>query len=318
MDIPNRKEVIAVMEKRQYGNTDLHVSVLGFGGSEIGGMGGPDPRSKGISMREADKLLNSALDAGINVIDTAECYNESEELIGTAISHRRKEFYLFTKCGHAKGFDLPDWDTRMLEMSIDRSLKRLKTDYLDVVHLHTCSEQLLRSGDVIEVLQRLKEKGKIRYIGYSGDHMDALYAVQSGVFDSLMTSVNIVDQEAIDLTIPESAKRGIGVTVKRPVANAVWKYKELPENPYHRAYWERLQRLNYGFLQSRTKEVVGTALRFTLSVPGVHTAIVGTVNPARWQENGELLAEGNLEVEQYQSIRARWKETADREWRGLE
>jgi aryl-alcohol dehydrogenase-like predicted oxidoreductase len=309
-----------IMEKRMFGSTDMNVSVLGFGGSEIGGLGGPDAHSKSCSPEYVERLLSNALDQGLNVIDTAECYNDSEELIGAAVSHRRKDYYLFTKCGHAKGLDSPAWHPRTLELSIDRSLRRLKTDYIDLIHLHTCSEEVLRRGEAIEVLQRAKEQGKVRYIGYSGDHTDALYAVQCGAFDSLMTSINIADQEAIDLTIPEAAKRGMGVTVKRPIANAVWKFaEEMPANPYLHAYWERLRQLNYDFIQAAgVQESIGTAVRFTLSVPGVHTAIVGTTNPTRWADNAKLLEQGKLPEAQYESIRAAWKERAGKDWKGLE
>ena len=83
------------MEKRQLGKTDMQVSVLGFGGAEIG--------YEGASAETVERLLNSALDAGLNVIDTAECYHSSEELIGQTVSRRRDEFYLFTKVGHPRG-----------------------------------------------------------------------------------------------------------------------------------------------------------------------------------------------------------------------
>ncbi|MFC0328711.1 aldo/keto reductase [Paenibacillus sepulcri] len=307
------------MEKRRYGNTDMDVSVLGFGGGEIGGLGGPERGSPGATVEQVGKLLGIALDSGLNVIDTAECYNNSEELIGSAVSHRRQEYYLFTKCGHSSGFDLPHWDPKLLELSIDRSLRRLRTDYIDLLHLHTCSEELLRSGEVIEVLQRAKAKGKIRYMGYSGDQDAALYAVKCGAFDSLMTSVNVADQEAVQLTIPEALKRGLGVTAKRPIANAVWKFANQPDNPYLHAYWERMRQLNYDFLEADEQESIGAALRFTLSVPGVHTAIVGTVNPARWAVNAALASRGDLPENQFQSIRSKWEETAvGAGWRGLE
>ncbi|MBO7742799.1 aldo/keto reductase [Paenibacillus sp. MWE-103] len=296
------------MEKRQYGRTDMNVSILGFGGAEIG--------FEGINAEQADRLLGSALDAGLNVVDTAECYATSEELIGRTIARRRGEYYLFTKCGHASGFDLPDWDPAMLEASIDRSLKRLRTDYVDVVHLHSCSEELLRQGDVIDVLKRAKEKGKTRYIGYSGDHKAALYAVQCGAFDSLETSVNIADQEAIALTIPEARRRGIGVVAKRPIANAAWKSGGKPESAYHHAYWDRLQALGYDFLRGDLSESIGAALRFTLSVPGVHAAIVGTAKPNRWAENARLLEQGLLPAEEYEAIRAQWKAKAQADWTG--
>jgi hypothetical protein len=225
---------------------------------------------------------------------------------------------LFTKCGHASGFDLPDWAPAMLERSIDRSLQRLQTDYVDVIHLHSCSEDILRRGDVIEVLQRAKEKGKTRYIGYSGDRGGALYAVQCGAFDSLETSLSIADQQAIELTLPEAAKRGMGVVIKRPIANAAWRTGSKPHDAYAQPYWERLQALDYDFLHGDLSASISTALRFTLSVPGVHTAIVGTAKPERWVENAQLLAAGPLPEQAYAAIRERWKEVAGRDWAGLQ
>lgn len=298
------------MEKRKYGTTDMHVSVLGFGGAEIG--------FQGATELEVDRLLGSALDAGLNVIDTAECYATSEELIGKTVGHRRSDYYLFTKCGHASGFDKPDWDPAMLADSIDRSLKRLKTDYVDLIHLHSCSEDILRRGEVIEVLQRAKEQGKTRYIGYSGDHKAALYAAECGMFDSLETSINIADQEAIDLTMPKALERGIGVTVKRPIANAAWRSGQKPEDPYQHTYWDRLQLLDYDFLQEDLSTSISVALRFTLAVPGVSTAIVGTRNPARWQENARLLERGPLAADVYNQIRNRFREIAPSDWIGQE
>ncbi len=171
------------MERRALGKTGMEVSVLGFGGAEIG--------FEKATPETVERLLGSALDAGLNVIDTGECYGSSEELIGQAVSHRRGDFFLFTKCGHASGFDLPDWDLTMLEQSINRSLERLRVDCLDLVQLHTCSEEMLRQGDVIGVLERARAAGKTRFIGYSGDNNAALYAVECGAFDTLQTSINI-------------------------------------------------------------------------------------------------------------------------------
>src|SRR5262249_7584556 len=210
-----------------------------------------------------------------------------EEVIGKAVSHRRKDFFLFTKCGHAAGFDEPDWDVRMLEKSIERSLQRLKTDCVDLIQLHTCSEETLRQGDVIAVLQKARDAGKARYIGYSGDSKAALYAVQCGAFDTLQTSVSLADQEAIDLTLPVAKEREIGVIVKRPIANAVWREGKKPDNSYTLPYWERLQELDYDFLKGDIGESIAIALRFTLSQPGVTTAIVGTTRPGRWAENAK-------------------------------
>jgi aryl-alcohol dehydrogenase-like predicted oxidoreductase len=297
------------MEKRRLGKTDMDVSVLGFGGSEIG--------YERASAETVAELLNSALDAGLNVIDTAECYYNSEELIGQAVGNRRKEFYLFTKCGHPHGMESgANWSKDSILESVTRSLQRLKTDRLDLLQLHSCSEAELRKGEVIDALRTAREKGYTRYIGYSGDSRAAHFAVESGAFDTLQTSVNIADQEAIDLALPLAHEKQMGVIAKRPIANAAWKTGHRPIDSYHHEYFERLRKLNYDFLRGDLNRSVSIALRFTLSVPGVHTAIVGTKKPERWSQNARLLEAGSLGGKEFQSIRERWEECAPRTWIG--
>jgi len=282
----------------------MDVSVLGFGGAEIG--------YQSVPLGTVSKLLNGALDAGLNVIDTAECYPLGEELVGQAVASRRSEFFLFTKCGHdPEG----DWNPKKMAEQIDRSLLRLKTDRVDLLQLHSCTEEKLRQGDVIEVVRRAREAGKTRFIGYSGDGRAALHAVESGLFDTLQISVSIADQEGIHLAMPAAHAKGMGVIAKRPIANAAWKYTSKPQ-PYHQPYWERLGALNYDFLNGDPQNAVSIALRFTLAVPGVHTAIVGTTQPDRWRQNAELLKAGALDPQQFQAIRDRWKSVAKPDWVG--
>jgi len=286
----------------------MTVSVLGFGGSEIG--------YQRVSERSVARLLGGALDAGLNVIDTAECYEDSEVLIGRAVGARRREFHLFTKCGHARGWSRADWRPSALLHSIERSLERLATDRLDLIQLHSCSLAELRKGDVIAALERARERGLTRYIGYSGDGEAARFAVECGRFDALQTSVSIADQEAIDLTLPLARARGLGVIAKRPLANAAWRYARKPAEPYYQPYWTRLRALDYEFLRARDGGGAATALRFTLSVPGVHTAIVGTTRPERWGQNAAALEAGALGAEEFARIRARWREVAEPSWTG--
>ncbi len=302
---------LQTIERRPLGHTGIAVSVLGFGASELG--------QKRVAQKMAGHILGSALDAGLNVIDTAACYGNSEELIGRAVGHRRKDFHVLTKCGHASGLGFTDWSPALIEPSIDRSLKRLRTDYLDIVQLHSCSEQQLRQGELIAALQRTRDKGKLRYVGYSGDGKAALYAVQCGVFDTIQISLSIADQEAIETILPLARQHDIGVIAKRPIANAAWlagSWWSL--SLYSWPYRRRLRRLNYDFLNRDAKEAVATALRFTLSVPGVHTAIVGTTKPSRWQQNAALLAAGLLPVSDYDLIRTRWRSGASSDWGGLQ
>ena len=293
------------MEKRRLGKTGMEVTVLGFGGAEIGFRGVPED--------VVGRLLNSALDAGLNVIDTAECYIDSEVSIGQTVSARRSEYFLFTKCGHEKDGD--NWNPKKMTEQVDQSLRRLKTDRVDLLQLHSCTGDQLRQGDVVDVLKRAQEAGKTRFIGYSGDGPAAMYAVDCGAFETLQISVNIADQEAIDHAVPAAQAKGMGVIAKRPIANAVWLHTSKPD-PYYQTYWERLPALDYEFLKGDVPSAVSTALRFTLAVPGVATAIVGTTQPDRWRQNAELLKAGPLDPREWNAMRSRWKAVAGPDWVG--
>jgi aryl-alcohol dehydrogenase-like predicted oxidoreductase len=293
------------MERRRLGRTGLRVSVLGFGGSEIG--------YEGASQATVDRLLGRALDAGLNVIDTAECYEKSEQLIGAALGARRREVLLFTKCGHASGWGRADWRSAPLLASIERSLQRLRTDHVDLIQLHSCGEDVLRRGDAIRALQTARERGLARFIGYSGDGAAARFAVECGAFDTLQTSVSVADQEPLELTLPGARERQMGVIAKRPIANAAMSARPSRWS-YGYEYWRRLRKLEYEFLER--PDAVATALRFTLSVPGVHTAIVGTARPGRFEENARHLEAGTLAAADMKAIRARWSEVAERSWTG--
>ncbi len=283
--------------------------MLGFGGAEIG-------YNPNQTQEDVNELLNSALDAGLNVIDTAAAYKVSEELIGKAVSKRRNDFYLLTKCGALDAFTRFDWTKKGVLETIETSLRNLKTDYLDIAQLHSCSAEILRQGDCIEGLQRAQEKGYTRYIGYSGDNEDAKTAIEMGVFDSFQTSVSIADQTPIDGNIPAAVEKNLGIIAKRPIANAVWRHDSKPADSYHHEYWDRIQKLKFDFLNKSLEEATATALRFTLSVPGIDTMIVGTTKPRRWQENAKYVAEGNLSSEEFEAIRNRWREVGGDEWIG--
>ena len=296
------------MEYTNLGKTGLKVSRLGFGGAEIGYFD--------LSQDVVDELIGSALDSGLNFIDTAAAYWQSEKLLGNVLKGRRKDVVLVSKCGAVDGFTKSDWSKQGILETIQRSLKLLQTDYLDVMQLHSCDAVELQKGECIEALETAKERGYIRFAGYSGDSKDALAAVRTGAFDTLQTSVSIADQEAIELTIPEAKEKGMGVIAKRPVANVVWRNEGLPEDSYHHEYWRRIQSLNYPFLEEELSASVGKALRFTLTVDGVSSAIVGTTKPGRWQENAAQVSKGSLDQEEFEAIRSRWREVAREDWRG--
>ncbi|MBX3379896.1 MAG: aldo/keto reductase [Phycisphaeraceae bacterium] len=313
---PQEKQDMKI-EHRTFGKTGLSVAVLGFGGSEIG-----YERTDDATVA---KLLNAALDAGLNVVDTAECYIASEEQIARAIGHRRKDFHIFTKVGHW----IPEgkteawgWTKEGVLASIDRSLQRLKTDHVELVQIHSCGIEELKQGGCVEGLQEAQKQGKTRFIGYSGDREAALHAINMDVFGALQTSVNIADQQCIELFLPQAKAKNMGVIAKRPIANAAWRHDADPNN-YGSVYWQRFQKLQYPFATGDARKMtgpdgpVGIALRFTLQQPGVHVAIVGTSKPERWSENAALTQAGPLKPEQLKAIRDRWKAIAPADWGGM-
>lgn len=286
------------MEKRRFGRTGLAVSVLGIGAAEIG--------LQDVEQSVATNLLGAALDAGINVIDTAECYGSSEEMIGRAVSHRRDEYFLFTKCGHAVDNDDVAWEPRTIARGLDRSLKRLRCDHVDLLQLHSCPLELLRRGDVIEELERLKASGKTRFIGCSADGEAAAYAIGTGRFDVLQTSFSIADQDALNRTIPLVRLHDMGLIIKRPICNAVWKHAERPADPWLHAYWDRVQALDYPFLNQDAGRGLSIAMRFASTPEEVGTVIVGTTNPTHLRSNVRAIEKGALEDDLFLSIRSRW------------
>ncbi len=209
-----------------------------------------------------------------------------------------------------------EWDPRLIAKSIDQSLKNLRTDHVDLLQLHSCAEPRLRKGDVIRALEDAKRAGKTRFIGYSGDSDDAIYAVETGAFDVLQISVSIADQESIERVLPLARARGMGVIAKRPVANAIWLQSRVASSDYSREYWDRLKKLDFDFLARPASEAFATALRFTLSVPGVDTAIVGTAKPARIAGNAEIASSPQLSEAEFDAIRARWHAVAKSSWFG--
>jgi aryl-alcohol dehydrogenase-like predicted oxidoreductase len=209
--------------QRAYGSTGLRVSLLGLGAGQIG--------DGQVDEAQVGKLLNEVLDQGITLIDTARGYGLSEERIGKHIAHRRKEFVLSTKVGY--GVDgVLDWTYDCILAGVDRALKLMRTDHLDIAHLHSCPQDTLARGEVINALDRGVREGKIRVAAYSGDNEPLEWALASGRFRGLMCSVNPFDQRAIDRVVTPAGKRGIGLIAKRPIGNAPWLHANQPSGQY--------------------------------------------------------------------------------------
>lgn len=287
----------AAPARRPFGNTGLTVPTLGFG---AGGVGDP-----ALSERDAETLLNSVLDLGIGLIDTARSYGTSEERIGRHLARRRGEFVLSTKVGYSvPGFE--DWTAACVSAGVDLALQNLRTDVIDVVHLHSCPRATLERSGVAKALGRAVETGKVRVAAYSGDGDPLDFAVASGSFGSVQTSVNVVDQRAIETALPRAEERGKGVIAKRALANAVWRRDFVPgEDEAISTYRQRWHALSLDFGDLSPEEAT---LRFTAHVPGVSSVLVATRRIEHLEANLDALSRGPLPEELQRSIRARFQE----------
>ena len=287
---------ILLMMQREFGTTGLRVSVLGLGAGQVG--------AEALPEEEAGRLLNRALDLGLTLIDTARGYGMSEERIGRHLAHRRDEFMLSSKGGYGVE-GIQDWSPECIRAGVEQALRLLRTDHLDVFHLHSCPLDTLRREDLLGALEEVRAAGLIRVCAYSGENEALVWAVESSHFGSVETSVNVADQWSLHHVLPEAKVRGLGVIAKRPIANAAWQYQERPTGQYAEVYWERLQALR---LDTGGLEWPEFALRFSAFAFGVSSAIVGTASIQNLERNVQMVEAGPLPQSLLNRIVAAWQE----------
>ncbi|MCA2998637.1 MAG: aldo/keto reductase [Rhodocyclaceae bacterium] len=266
--------------RRAYGLCDFLVSEVGLGAAQIG-----NPQ---LDDRSVASLLDLALESGVTLFDTAPSYGHSEDRLGKFIQHKRHKIIVSTKFGY--GVDgIADWTGPCVSAGIDQALKVLRTDFIDIAHLHSCPQVVLEEGSVIEALADARRQGKVRAIAYSGDGDALAFALGCGEFDGFMASFNVCDQRVRREVFPVLAGRGF--IAKRPLANSVWRHQVQPIGEYGEPYWLRLQKMRLSTGDCGWGE---TALRFVLVEPTLSSAIVGTGNSAHllealsWSKAGVL------------------------------
>ena len=307
------------MERRTFGKTGLQISPLGFGGAPVGFL---ETEQEAVAA-----ILNELLDQGVNLIDTAARYDGSEEMIGKTISRRRDDYVLVSKCGHAMdGVKGAAWSEEVILNTVDRALRRLQTDFLDVMLLHTCDFATLKRGEAVGALVKAQEAGKIRFLGFAGDNESAAYAAGLETISVIETSINICDQANINYVLPICRENNVGVLSKRSIANAAWKGAANQEGMYinyAENYAQRLEKMGLtpqalGFDADGWPEI---ALRFTLSQPGLHCAIVGTTKASSVATNLEAASKGPLPDETSKRIRDAYRlaeNSSEENWLGLQ
>jgi aryl-alcohol dehydrogenase-like predicted oxidoreductase len=289
---------------RDFGKAGFKVSVLGYGAGMLG--------VKNISDRESGQILNTLVDLGVTLIDTARGYGLSEERIGRHLQQRRQEIILSTKVGYGIPGKI-DWTYECIQAGIEEALRTLRTDYIDIVHLHSCSQQVLEDGGPLHALEEARVSGKVRVAAYSGENEALEWAVGSGRFGSVEHSVNICDQRVIDGTLALASSRGLGVIAKRPLANAPWTFSECPKGEYAEEYWWRWKTMN---LDTCGLEWPELALRFSAFTPGVSSCVAGTTKASHILDNIQYIENGPLDEDQTSAITAAFHKNDPGWWTG--
>ncbi len=278
------------MNYRRLGRTNLQVSEVSLGTVEIGiDYGIPVKGEKRRpSEAEAAYVLHGALDRGVNLIDTARAYGESEAVIGRVLKSRRDEYILATKVPHLSWDGYTGEELRQqVEASITESLQALQTEVIDLLYIHNASPELIRQGEVMEIMQDAQRSGQARFIGATTYGRAApLAALEDDRFDFLQIACNLLDRQFEARVLPLAREKDVGVVIRSVLLKGAltYRYAHLPEEL--RELREAVQQLNT-LLSSEGNRLPELAYRFVLAHPAVSTALVGT---GRLHELEEVLS----------------------------
>ncbi len=284
------------LEKTEFGKTGIQVTRLGYGAMEL----------RNLPETHAQNILNLVLDSGINFIDTSIDYGESENLIGKYISHRRNQYFLASKCGCPVGNVKEHVFTKdNIEKGIDQSLKRMKTDYLDLVQLHASpSKELIDRDDVINTLVNIQKKGKVRFIGSSSVLPSLKALLEMSIFDAFQIPYSALNREHEEW-ITNAHVAGAGTIIRGGVSKGF--STEAADQNNVSNVWKKFWEAKLGDLMENDETPTGFILRFTLSHPNLDTTIVGTKNVVHLNENILASNKGKLSKDIYEQAKTRLK-----------
>jgi len=300
------------MDYRPLGRTGLVVSEIGFGAWGIGGRTVAETSYGDTDDRVSLAALSRALDRGITFFDTSAAYGDghSEELIGQAVKGRRSRIVIATKAGYDSWNRPPDFSPEAIVASTERSLRRLGTDYLDLLQLHNPPTEVLATPRVREAFGSLLDSGKIRTWGVSSrGPQEALEALRSAQAPVLQANFNMMDVRAVTCgLLDEVAQAQAGFIARTPLCFGFLSGTIGPDSRFppgdHRGRWPRAQLLNWidgaadllAALSAQSGEAaVHAALRFCLSFPAVSSTIPGILRPEEADQNAAASGLGPLE-----------------------
>lgn len=309
------------MQYRNLGNTGITVSEIGFGGWTIGGPVEVDGVPLGWGNTSDDESLGAirrACELGITFFDTADMYGHgrSESLLGLVLGRRRKDVVIATKVGNVRtssGSHKKDFTKKHIFYAIDGSLKRLRTDYVDIYQLHNPAISELRREEIQEAMEMLQTIGKIRYWGVSiSTPEEGIEIAKRGWGNTLQVLYNILNQAPAHELFPLAKERGIGIIARVPLASGLLtgKYRQtatFSRNDVRQNFLTQRRLVEASEKIAEIKGIVGgsarslseAALKFVLADDAVSTTIPGARNAHQVELNagasGEPLPEPVVE-----------------------
>ena len=271
--------------------TDLPTAVLGRTGMEVTRLGYGAAHLKPMDDAQRETIHHAILDAGINYIDTAGCYGDSEERIGRYLSSRSSEFYLATKCGCTPND--ATWSRDSVFGDLHRSLRRLKADYVDVMQPHNPSVAVSEQEQLVDALVDMRDQGKVRWIGISTTLPHLPTYLDWGVFDVFQVPYSALERDH-EGWITKAAESGIGIAIRGGAAQG-----EPGVGSGKPDRWEKFEEAQLDELREEGESRTAFILRHTLTHPHSHTNIVGTTSPDHLAENVEAIAAGPLPPDVY-------------------
>ena len=295
------------MKYRKLGRTDLSCSVIGFGSWGLGGVAyGP------ISHKTSKKILDKSYERGLNFYDTSDLYGygedgRSEKILGSVFEKKREKVILATKFGllpHSGWFMPEKYSLSYLNSALEKSLTRLRTDYIDLIQLHSPSSKTLKNKnkmtEIISFLKKKKKEGKIRYFGISLRSPEDAFTVLKNYksFHSIQTNFNIIDQRIIENNLIEQCKKSkVGIIARTPLVygyltGKINKKKEL-KGKDHRKKWNKKQLKIWStapqifdkLIKNKKMTMAQFCLLFCSSFNGITTTIPGMMNLNHVNEN---------------------------------
>ena len=314
------------MNYRTLGKTGFEISEISLGTWQVGGKWGDD-----FSHGNADKILNAAIDSGINFIDTADVYGngESEKAVGRFVKSRSERIYVATKCGRLLNPHTSEaYQPAVLRKFVEDSLKNMGLETLDLIQLHCPPTEVYYRPEIFELFDRLKDEGKILNLGISVEKVEeALKGIEYQNVTSVQIIFNVFRQRPAELFFEQAQKKNVGIIVRVPLASGLLTGKFSNNSTFtegdHRNFNRNGEKFDKGETFSGIDYETGLkavdelktifpndnnlapmALRWILQHEAVSTIIPGASKPEQVSANMESLNYPDLSEEQMFNINA--------------